>query len=1297
MKARILQIGLFFIVVFLLQNQLHSQIITKVAGNYAAGIGGPASEGQIFQLRGTGFDSSGNLLFCEPNNIRRIDSKTGILSNFAGTGARTISGDGGLAVNASFASISSFTTDKKGNCYLIDANTVRKITASTGIVTTIAGLQASGYSGDGGPASVAQFTSLSAIDIDAAGNIYLLDRGVSVVRKIAASNGIIITIAGTGVAGYSGDGALANNAQLKNPTSIKVDENGNIIIADNNNFRIRRIVAATGIISTIMGDGTSASNPVDGEGGPAATAKLQAVTYITTDKFNNIYFITAGMFIRKINSTTGIVSTIVGLNGTCGTGFCGDGGLANEAGLNNPYSCTLDSLGNLYIADRLNYRIRKVDGLTQIINTIAGIGSFSGDGGAAKNAMINTPQRMVSNAQGDLFFVDEGNRVIRTINNSNGNISTLAGTGSGSGVIPGIGSTIPGLQLLITPQTSIALDPTGANIYASTANVIVKINKSTGAVSSFAGTGGNPAEGILASNALIQFGSEIATDATGNVYVVDRSRFCIRKISISNNLINTIVGNKTNGFSGDGGQALAASIGSVTSLTIDPSGNLYFADASNYRIRKVAAGTNIITTIAGTGIVGFSGDGGLAITAQIGAISSIASDASGNLYFVDGTRIRKIDIKTGIISTIGGSGISGNEGDGGLATNATLSPSFLTVDKLNNVYISIPSFNVIRKISYSPNIDISIPESGILAGFTSCSGNVSAAQSFEVSGSNLIAPIIVTGNLLHEVSLSPTSGFAISVSINAVGGIVSSTKIYTRVTSTSPVGINSGSIQVTSTSAGSRTTIFRDSVAAAPAKPTISASTSSTFCAGGSIVMTSNTNANYQWYKDGVAINGATSVSYTASSTGNYSVATTNIGGCSSLSLPVVVTSVPLPATPTIAAKNNITGICLNGTATLTSSALTGNQWYKDGIVISGATAASLSIIGSTINAGTYTVISTVNGCPSSISNNIPITVETTPPATPIITSVGAVTAICAGNNLTLTSSVGTGIQWFKDAVAIPAANSSTYIASQSGNFTVAASNGCGTANSAVFNLTVNALPATASIAASSNTSFCIGDSVLLTSSVNSGNNWYSNNVPIPSANQKTFAAKTTNSYYTIIIDANGCKSGASNSITVTTLPQPAKPSITWNGFQFLTSATGVTYQWLLNNSKITGATTASYKPIDIGNYKLSITDGNGCKNESDSFKLIVTAINVPVSTPSNHQAILYPNPASHNVQVRFMQAPTVELKIQLIDFQGRILKELNSKNLNTIISVSKYASGNYILKVNGNSYNQSLQFIINH
>jgi hypothetical protein len=1302
MKNRILVIGLCFIVGVLLQDQLQGQIITKVAGIYAPGIGGPASQGQILSLRGIGFDSTGSLLYCEQNYIRRIDSKTGILTNFAGTGDYVISGDGGLAINANFGSISSFTTDKKGNCYLIDANsvtnTVRKITASTGIVTTIAGNGISGYSGDGGPATAAKFTSIVAIDIDAAGNIYILDRGVSVVRKIAASTGIISTIAGTGVAGYSGDGALANTAQLRNPSSLKIDESGNIIIADNGNYRIRRIAAATGVISTIMGDGTSASSSIDSEGGLAATAKLNtSVNYITNDKFNNIYFTSGGLYIRKINSTTGIVSTIVGLNGTCGNGFCGDGGLANEATLNNPNSCRLDSLGNLFIADRLNYRIRKVDAITQIINTIAGISSFSGDGGPAKNAMINTPQRMTANAQGDLFFVDGSNNLLRIINNANGNISTLAGTGSSSGASPSPGTTIPGSQLSIPTATSIALDPTGANIYACVNTNIVKINRSTGVVSSFAGWGSSTAEGVLASTALIPFNSEIATDATGNVYLVDRSRFCIRKITVSNNLINTIVGNKTNGFSGDGGQALAASIGTVTSLTIDPLGNLYFSDISNNRIRKVATGTNIITTIAGTGISGFSGDGGLATAAQIGSINSIASDASGNIYFVDGSRIRKIDIKTGIIATIGGTSLYGNEGDGYLATNATLNPAYLTVDKSNNVFIANTYFNVIRKISYSPNIDISIPEAGVLAGFTSCFGNVSAVQNFEVSGSNLIAPIIVTGNVLHEVSLSPSSGFASSVSINAVGGIISPTKIYTRVTSTSPVGINSGTIQVASTSAGSRITTFRDSVAAAPAKPTISASTASTFCAGGSIILTSNTNANYQWYKDGVAINGATSVSYTANTTGNYSVATANIGGCSSFSLPVAVTSVPLPATPTITAQNNITGICLNGTATLTSSAATGNQWLKDGVAISTATAASLSITGTANNAGAYTVIATVNSCPSALSNSVPITVENAVPSIPVITSVGSVSAICSGSNVTLTSSIGTGIQWFKDAIAISGANASTYIASQSGNFTVTASNGCGTANSAVFKLTVNSLPAAASIVPSSTTALCIGDSILITSSISSGNNWYGNNILIPGATQKIFAAKTANSYYSIIIDANGCKSVASNTVTVTTIPQPAKPTFSWNGVQFLTPATGVSYQWVLNNSKIIGATNSSYKPVDIGNYKLIITDANGCKNESDSFKLIVTAINVPVLTPSNHQAFLYPNPANSNVQVHFMQAPTVELKIQLVDLNGRIIKEIKSKNVNTIIPVSKYVSGNYVLKVIGNTYNQVLQLIITH
>ena len=1304
MKGRIWVFLVFFSLIFSVQ-QTSAQIITRVAGLNNPGNGGPATAAQLLQIKGTGFDSSGSLLFAESLSIRRIDAKTGIISVFAGTGTNVISGDGGPALNASFGSIRNIATDKKGNCYIIDAGYIRKITAATGVITTIAGSATAGYSGDGGPALAAQFTSINSIDVDASGNVYISDIGVSVVRKITAATGIITTIAGTGVAGYTGDGALANTAQLKNPTSLKVDDNNNVFIADNGNYRLRKITATTGIITTIMGDGTSGASPVDGEGGLASLAKLSSVSFLTSDKFNNIYFIAGGAPIRKINATTGIVSTLVGLNSGC-TCFSGDGGLANDAGLNNPNSCVLDTAGNIFIADWLNFRIRKVDGITQKINTIAGVGSFSGDGGPAKNAMINSPQRMVTDASGNLYFVDGLNSMLRTIANSTGIISTIAGTGNGSGATPFPTMSVPNSQLPVLAQSSLALDPTAANIYMTLGSNIVKINKSTGQASAFAGpyTGSSTAEGVLATTINLGFNPEIATDATGNVYYVDNTRSCIRKITISNNLVNTVVGNKTKGFSGDGGAALSASIGNVTCLTIDAAGNIYFVDfgTTGSCIRKVATGTNIITTIAGNRTSGFSGDGGQAINAQIGTPVSISTDVDGNVYFVDGSRVRKVTVATGIITTIGGTASYGNDGDGGLATLATLNPAYLTVAKLYSIYISIPYFNAIRRINYYPNVDISIPNNGTLSGFVTCNGIASSVvQSFDVSGSNLLGAINITGNTLHEVSLNPTTGFTTSVSVSPLNGTVPATKIYSRISAIAPAGINTGIIQVSSNSANTRTVDYRDSVAVSPTKPTISTTTSSTFCVGGNVNLTSNSNANYQWYKDGTAITSATSASYIATTTGNYTVATSNTAGCSSWSLPTAVTAIPLPSTPVISPQGNVTSICLNGNNILTSSAPTGNQWFKDGVAINGAINNTFTVVGTAGNVGAYTVVSTVNSCPSLLSTPVSISVDGAIPTTPIITSAGAATAICIGASLTLTSSTTAGIQWYKDGIVIISANGATYSANQAGNFTVTATNGCGNSSSAAFKLTVNQLPVPPTITASSTKSICIGDSIILTSSATQGigisNGWLNNSVSISGATQKTYSAKIAGAYSATVTDAIGCKSVASNIITVTTFAQPTKPIITWNGSQFVTSATGVSYQWILNSANISGATTSIYKPLDIGNYKLSITDANGCKIESDSFKLVVTAIYTPSTTPNNHKASLLPNPAKTKVVVHFNQPLAIELSMQVLDLTGRVIKEIKSNNENTNISVEGISSGNYFLKVIGKSYDQTLQLIIAH
>ena len=218
-----------------------------------------------------------------------------------------------------------------------------------------------------------------------------------------STTGIITTIAGNGIAGYSGDGGLATNAELNNPYGVAVDSNGNIYIADTNNNRIRKVNSTTGIITTIAGNGTAGYS---GDGGLATNAELYYPYGVAVDSNGNIYIAdTYNNRIRKVNSTTGIITTIAG-NGTAG--YSGDGGPATNAQLNYPYGVAVDSSGNIYIADTDNNRIRKVNSTTGIITTIAGNGNpgYSGDGGPATNAELYDPSGVAVDSNGNIYIAD---------------------------------------------------------------------------------------------------------------------------------------------------------------------------------------------------------------------------------------------------------------------------------------------------------------------------------------------------------------------------------------------------------------------------------------------------------------------------------------------------------------------------------------------------------------------------------------------------------------------------------------------------------------------------------------------------------------------------------------------------------------------------------------------------------------------------------------------------------------------------------------------------------------------------
>jgi sugar lactone lactonase YvrE len=268
-------------------------------------------------------------------------------------------------------------------------NVVRKVTASTGFISTVAGIHGTaGYNGDGAAATSAELNEPTGVAVDSSGNLYIADWANSRIRKVTVSTGNISTVAGNGTGGFSGDGAAATSAELWDPYGVAVDSAGNIYIADWGNHRIREVTVSTGKISTVAGNGTAGYG---GDGAAATSAKLNNPYGVAVDSSGNLYIAdTVNNRVRKVTAGTGFISTVAG-NGTAG--YSGDGAAATSAKLSSPRGVVVDSSGNIYIADYTNNRIRKVTVSTGFISTVAGTGtgSFSGDGAAATSATINGP------------------------------------------------------------------------------------------------------------------------------------------------------------------------------------------------------------------------------------------------------------------------------------------------------------------------------------------------------------------------------------------------------------------------------------------------------------------------------------------------------------------------------------------------------------------------------------------------------------------------------------------------------------------------------------------------------------------------------------------------------------------------------------------------------------------------------------------------------------------------------------------------------------------------------------------
>jgi len=338
-----------------------------------------------------------------------ILSQGQIISTIAGTGAQGYGGDGGPASLATLKVPASMIFDKYGNLLIADFgnHVIRKINV-VGNISTIAGIGSAGFGGDGGPAILAQLNAPAGICVDDSGNIFIAEQQGQRIRKINTI-GVIFTYAGTGIFGYNGDGIPANSAQLGNPSGVVADKLGNLYITEFFNHRIRRVNTA-GIISTIAGTGTMGYT---GDGGQATLAQLSYPYGITIDDTGSIFFADHGNHCFRKISVAGKISTIAG-TGT--SGYSGDGGPAISANLSYPSTVAIDKSGNVYIADWWNNVIRKVT-TAGTISTITGNGNpgYSGDGGLATAAQLNSPFGIALDTSCCLYIADAQNHVIRKV------------------------------------------------------------------------------------------------------------------------------------------------------------------------------------------------------------------------------------------------------------------------------------------------------------------------------------------------------------------------------------------------------------------------------------------------------------------------------------------------------------------------------------------------------------------------------------------------------------------------------------------------------------------------------------------------------------------------------------------------------------------------------------------------------------------------------------------------------------------------------------------------------------------
>ncbi len=650
-----------------------------------------------------------------------VAMKAGDIYTVAGNGSTGFSGDGGPARKARVNLPMAVAADQAGNLVFADShnNRIRVVAARAGTfygvamkagdIYTVAGDGKAGFSGDGGPATRAELQVPSDVAVDGAGNLVLADRRNDRVRVVAARAGTfygvamkagdIYTVAGDGKAGFSGDGGPAIRAELDRPEAAAVDGAGNLVVSDTRNDRVRVVAARAGTfygvamkagdIYTVAGDGKAGFS---GDGGPAAEAKVNhpfgvladgAGNLVLADTFNGrvrVVAARAGTF-YGVPMTAGDIYTIagVGLNRSSGIGDP-----AAKAVLNLPNGVAVDHNGNLLVSDTQSNMVWAKAARTGTfygqhmtagdVYSIAGDGTrgFSGDGGPAISARLDSPWNLAVDHAGNVLMTDVANLRVRVVAASTGTFygrRMTAGdiyTVAGDGVAGQPGNGRPATKTHLDVPRGIAVDRTG-NLVISTIDdhrvQVVAVKTGT-----FYGQRMTAGDVYTVARSGLLDPQELALDRAGNVVVADEFENQVRVVAASTGTfygkhmitghLYPVAGDGTEGFSGDGGPAAKAELNACDGVAVDHAGNLVIGDTLNNRVRVVAASTGTfygqhmtdgdIYTIAGDGPPGFSGDGGLATKAWL-APEVVVLDRRGDLIVADTTneRVRRITARPG--------------------------------------------------------------------------------------------------------------------------------------------------------------------------------------------------------------------------------------------------------------------------------------------------------------------------------------------------------------------------------------------------------------------------------------------------------------------------------------------------------------------------------------------------------------------------------------------------------------------------------------------------------------------------